>query len=161
MLRLLAGLETSTTETNAPSRASARARSGPRGKAAALCLVAALTAGCGNARSADPPREHAAAHTRTPSAPPTGSASAPTTPAPAGDTWDAQGITIERLPDGSIRMRGQDRWGVQLDTTYADATYFANAVPVLARSLTEAQARALTEAVPSIRGAAAAGSAAP
>ena len=126
-------------------------------------MLAALTAGCGNARSADPPRERAAAHTPTPppSAPPTGGSGAPETAAPAGESWDAQGITIERLPDGSLRVRGQDRWGVQLDTTYADVTYFANAVPVLARSLTEPQARALTETVPRIRAATAGGAAAP
>ena len=128
-------------------------------------MLAALASGCSNARSADPPRERAVAHTPTatptPSATPTGTASAPGTTTPAGDTWDAQGITVERLPDGSIHVRGQDRWGVQVDTTYADVTYFANAVPVLARSLTEPQARALTETVPLVRATPAAGGAAP
>lgn len=66
-------------------------------------------------------------------------------------TWDAEGISIEALPDSSIRVRGEDRWGVRINTVYADATYFANAVPVLSRSMSEAQARALTTLVPRVR----------
>src|SRR5687767_12174956 len=43
------------------------------------------------------------------------------------ETLDAAGITVDRLAGGEVRVHGQDRWGVQFDSTYADATYFANA----------------------------------
>lgn len=144
--------------TDAADRAAARPRLDKRLFTAA-CLLAALCAGCGSGRSADATRENPspAAPDETP---------APTPPAaPAGDavdpdappevaavqTWDAEGISVEALPDSSIRVRGEDRWGVRIDTVYADVTYFANAVPVLSRSLSEAQARALTTLVPRVR----------
>ncbi|MCZ7682196.1 MAG: hypothetical protein M5U28_26755 [Sandaracinaceae bacterium] len=41
------------------------------------------------------------------------------------------------------RLEGIDRFGQTLSVTYADASYFRDAVPVLARSLTPAQADAL------------------
>jgi len=136
---------------------------------AAACLVAALGAGCGSGRSADAPRENPtpAPTNDTPAPPPpptpTGDVIDPDAPpeVAAVQTWDAEGISIEALPDSSIRVRGEDRWGVRIDTVYADATYFANAVPVLSRSLSEAQARALTTLIPSIRTASGAPGAAP
>jgi len=85
---------------------------------------------------------------------------APTAAAPgevaAAETWDAAGITVERLPGNAIRVRGTDRWGARIDTTYADATYFANAVPVFARGLRDDQTRAVTELIPRVRAAASA-----
>jgi|GEM_PF-3206320 len=136
---------------------------------AAAFLVTALGAGCGSGRSADAPREN-------PTPPTTNDTPLPTPPAtPAGDvvdtdappevaavqTWDAEGISIEALSDSSIRVRGEDRWGVRIDTVYADVTYFANAVPVLSRSLSDAQARALTTLVPRVRSASGAPGATP
>jgi len=126
---------------------------------AAACLVTALGAGCGSGRSADAPRENPTPaptnDTPAPSPPATPSGNAVDPDAPpevaAVQTWDAEGISIEALPDSSIRVRGEDRWGVHIDTVYADATYFANAVPVLSRSMSEAQARALTTLVPRVR----------
>jgi hypothetical protein len=67
------------------------------------------------------------------------------------ETLDAAGITVDRLAGGEVRVHGQDRWGEQIDITYADATYFANAVPVLARSLAEPQAEALVALVPRVQ----------
>lgn len=67
------------------------------------------------------------------------------------ETLDAAGITVDRLAGGEVRVHGEDRWGEQFDTTYADATYFANAVPVLSRSLAEPQARALAALVPRVQ----------
>lgn len=136
-------------------------------------LCAVLACGCGGRRSGDSPREgtggppSATRAVDTASAPPTTSASPstsgadPAVDADAAEVWDAAGIAIARLHDGSIRVRGEDRWGVRIDTTYADVTYFANAVPVLARSVTEPQARAMTELVPRVRAAAAPAAAPP
>lgn len=55
----------------------------------------------------------------------------------------AGGIEARLLQDGRVHLEGTDRFGAPLSVTYADATYFLNAVPVLARSLTPAQADAL------------------
>lgn len=132
-------------------------------------LIVGLVASCGEGRSADPPHERTPATPPEATTPPSHTTDTPAAPEPGpapdgvtpAEVWDAEGIAVERLPDGSIRVRGQDRWGVRLDTVYADATYFANAVPVLSRSLTEAQARAMVGVVPRVRAAVAPAGAAP
>jgi hypothetical protein len=130
----------------------------------ALLLAFGLAA-CGPSPTASPTGAPAsaaspspAAQTATPpspAAPPT--AAAPTAAQPgetaALETWNAAGITIERLPGDAIRVRGTDRWGARIDTTYADATYFANAVPVFARGLQDEQARVVNELIPRVRAA--------
>lgn len=132
---------------------------------AALSALMAL-AGCGTRESANPsgPRTHAPQATSANAAAATpavvGNAAPTAAVGPGGpeatgpavtETLDAAGITVERLAGGAIRVRGEDRWGVRVDTTYADATYFGNAAPVIGRSLTEAQARALLALVPRVQ----------
>jgi hypothetical protein len=75
---------------------------------------------------------------------------APGTPPPPGDDtppgarrFDAAGLTVTANADGTIRLTGQDRWQNQIDTTYADTTYLRNALPVVERTVSEAQGRAL------------------
>jgi hypothetical protein len=118
-------------------------------------IVAVLAGACGNRHSTDAPaRRPSPAAATSASATETSTVVAPTPSTPGTQTWDAAGIAIERLADGSIRVHGVDRWGVAMDTTYADITYFSNAVPVIARSLTDVQAEALTLLVPTVRAAA-------
>lgn len=126
------------------------------GLGAMFTLVAVLAAGCqhGCSTTAPHPRESAQGHPAQPT--PSGPVAQPAPSAPAGQVWDAAGISIERLPGNSIRVHGVDRWGVSFDTTYADVTYFANAVPVVVRSLSDAQAQALVALVPEVRTAVAA-----
>jgi hypothetical protein len=67
------------------------------------------------------------------------------------NTRDIHGLLVTVNEDGSIAIQGADRWGGRLDTVYADATYFRNAVPVLQRSVTEEQGaglEALLESLP-------------
>jgi hypothetical protein len=118
-------------------------------------LVAALTlailglfGGCkkgegsppaGGSTSTSPKRQAA-------TAPPTG---APAAPAATDDAppdmrrFDAAGLTVVANADGTIRLTGQDRWQNAIDTTYADLTYLRNAMPVIERTVTEPQFRAL------------------
>jgi hypothetical protein len=133
--------------------------------AASTLLLAGVLAACGRDAPPAPPR--ASAPSATPVAPPapTPASAAPTpaaVPAPPAaqpgepaplETWNAAGVTVERLPGDAIRVRGTDRWGARMDTTYADATYFANAVPVFSRGLNDDQARAMTELIPRVRAA--------
>jgi len=58
-------------------------------------------------------------------------------------TRNAAGIRVEFLPSGGVTVRGADRWGHPQNFTYESATFFRNAVPVLVRSVTPAQATAL------------------
>ena len=62
---------------------------------------------------------------------------------PNAATRDIHGLRVTLNDDGSITLSGVDRWGARLDTTYADATYFRNAVEVLKRSITEEQGAGL------------------
>jgi hypothetical protein len=52
---------------------------------------------------------------------------------------DIHGLEVTLNDDGTIALRGVDRWGSRLDTLYADKEYFGNAVPVLERSVTPEQ----------------------
>jgi hypothetical protein len=64
---------------------------------------------------------------------------------------DLAGISAEVNDDGTITLSGADRWGGPLNYTYADSEYLKDAVPVLARSITEEQATALQEFVDELR----------
>jgi len=64
---------------------------------------------------------------------------------------DVGGLTLRRLDDGRIEMRGTDRWGGSVDTTYESAEYLENALPVLERSLTPEQSAAIRDYVGSLR----------
>lgn len=68
--------------------------------------------------------------------------------AATGDvTHAAGGLEVRIGNDGTVIVDGIDRWGNEVHTTYADADYFRNAVPVLMRSSTEEQQTALTAAL--------------
>lgn len=124
---------------------------------ASAVLVCLLLVSCDTASSATEPSS------RDPAAPETVSSESPTAASAAAvvevpaegpaitETLDAAGIAVDRLASGEVRVHGQDRWGVEFDTTYADATYFANAAPVLARSLADPQAEALVALVPRVQ----------
>lgn len=56
-----------------------------------------------------------------------------------------------REPSGRITVRGTDRWGRAIDTTYENDEYFRNAVQTLSLSVTEAQGaklRTLSQHIP-------------
>lgn len=53
------------------------------------------------------------------------------------------GLTLHRRDDGTLELRGSDRWGGRVDTTYESAEFLENALPVLERSITPEQAAAL------------------
>lgn len=126
-------------------------------RTARAVLVCLLLVSCDRATTAT---ERGSSH---PAAPETVSSEGPTTASAETvievpsegpvitETLDAAGITVDRMAGGEVRVHGQDRWGVEFDTTYADATYFANAAPVLARSLAEPQAEALVALVPRVQ----------
>ncbi len=125
----------------------------------AALLLAVACSGSGRDAPEAPAAPRANAESPTPAPAPAPSPAPTPNPAQpaeiaAVESWDAAGIAVERLLDGSIRLRGVDRWGVRVDTVYADATYFANAVPVFSRGLTDEQARAVTALVPRVRTAA-------
>jgi hypothetical protein len=84
----------------------------------------------------------------------TDSTSAPPTAAPthaavvseqpkAGSHIDVHGIDVKFLAGGGIEITGRDRWNNPFDTTYENAEYFRNALPVLARSVSDQQAAGL------------------
>jgi hypothetical protein len=79
-------------------------------------------------------------------------ASAPTPAAPAapiaqppkpGDRFDVHGLTVQFLEGGFVELRGRDRWGQPLDTTYESVDFFRKALPVLERSVSAEQAKGL------------------
>ena len=128
-------------------------------RTASAVLVCVLLVGCDTASSATErgsgSRHAAASEAASSENPATAAAATGVDVSPEGpaitETLDAAGITVDRLAGGEVRVHGQDRWGAEFDTTYADATYFANAAPVLARSLAEPQARALEALVPRVQ----------
>jgi hypothetical protein len=79
-------------------------------------------------------------------------ASAPTPAAPAapvaqppkpGDRFDLQGLSVRFLDGGFVELRGRDRWGQPLDTTYESVDFLRKALPVLERSVSAEQAAGL------------------
>jgi hypothetical protein len=70
-----------------------------------------------------------------------------TTPPVEDDAHTAAGLRVRVNDDGSVTVAGVDRWGTRVDTTYADAEYFRNAVEVLRRSFTEEQQAAIDAAL--------------
>ncbi len=63
--------------------------------------------------------------------------------APELPSVSADGVAARLLDDGRVQVSGADRWGAPLEVTYADVSYFRDALPVLSRGLTSAQADAL------------------
>jgi len=114
-----------------------------------LVAVVVLVAGCScsdheNARSS---QQSPSSRTRAPAkAVPAEPAEAPEAEA-AAEVHTAPDLRVVVNEDGTVTVSGMDRWGHRLDTTYADATYFRNALPVLRRAVTEAQLPALEGAV--------------
>lgn len=64
-------------------------------------------------------------------------------PPSAGDRVDVHGIAVKFLEGGAIELRGKDRWGNALDTTYENIEFLRNALPVLERAVTPEQAAGL------------------
>jgi hypothetical protein len=69
----------------------------------------------------------------------------PPAKAPKPGTRTAGGLKIELRADGKVVVRGRDRWGGKIDTTYESPGYFRDAIPVLARNLTPDAAAILTK----------------
>jgi hypothetical protein len=97
-------------------------------------LAIALHVGCQrDGRSSEPPSRSDEATIVSPVA-------RPTSP---GDRVDVQGIVVTFLDGGMIEVRGRDRWGNALDTTYESIEFLRQALPVLERSVSEEQAAGL------------------
>ena len=60
-----------------------------------------------------------------------------------GERLDVHGISVTFLDGGSIEVRGRDRWGQPLDTTYENRDFLRKALPVLERNITAEQANGL------------------
>lgn len=58
-------------------------------------------------------------------------------------SMDVQGILVTFRDDGTIQIRGRDRWGNGIETSYENAQFFRQALPVLERSLTPGQVQGL------------------
>lgn len=80
-----------------------------------------------------------AAETETPATPP----EQPEAEAEPAPDVEVDGLTARRIEGGLIEVRGPDRWGGRVDTTYESAEFLKNALPVLERSITEEQVAAL------------------
>ncbi len=62
-----------------------------------------------------------------------------------GQTREAPDLRAVYGTDGHIRLTGRDRWGHAIDTTFESPRYFTEAIPALARSLTDPQAMRLRQ----------------
>ncbi|MBV8760173.1 MAG: hypothetical protein JO257_22970 [Deltaproteobacteria bacterium] len=77
----------------------------------------------------------------------------PAKPAPVvatpkrGEPIDVHGIVVTFRDDGTVAIRGRDRFGAALDTVYENVDFFRNALPVLDQSLTAEQSMGLRELV--------------
>jgi hypothetical protein len=69
----------------------------------------------------------------------------PAVPEAEAPDVELDGLTARRIEGGLIEVHGADRWGGRVDTTYESAEYLKDALPVLERSITEAQAAALRD----------------
>jgi hypothetical protein len=58
-----------------------------------------------------------------------------------------EGLTLTTRSDGHLLVEGVDRWKQPLKAEYESAAYLRDALPVLANSITEAQAAALARAL--------------
>ncbi len=114
-----------------------------------VLVTAVGLAGCGDDRSGTPqgrPNVHASRPVAVTHDRPSGPAAVDQsvdTPFGLGDSRDVDGIRVTREPSGRITVRGNDRWGRPIDVTYEDETYFRNAVPTFALSVSETQAAKL------------------
>ena len=61
----------------------------------------------------------------------------------AQTTWAARAREVDDATDATVQLRGRDRWGQKLDTMYESVGYLRDAIPVLRRSVNDAQAAAL------------------
>lgn len=62
-----------------------------------------------------------------------------------GQTREAPNLRATYGSDARIRLTGRDRWGRPLDVTFESPRFFADAIPALSRSLTDAQAMRLRQ----------------
>ena len=125
--------------------------------AGVVLLVIVGIAGCGDstppARTA-PEEEPEMIETAPPVEEAAEGVSEPVSPAPtdADGTRDLAGLSVKVGADGSITVSGEDRWGEKLDTTYENLEFLTNALPVLKRTITEEQGRALDQAGAAVAG---------
>jgi hypothetical protein len=66
---------------------------------------------------------------------------------------DIHGLTVKVNDDDTILVRGTDRWGASIDTTYETAVFLRDALPSLERSITAEQAAGLRAVLDEIQGA--------
>jgi hypothetical protein len=64
-------------------------------------------------------------------------------PQRVGERVDIHGISVAFVEGGHVEVRGRDRWGRPLDTTFENIDFLRRALPVLARSITDEQANGL------------------
>jgi hypothetical protein len=112
-----------------------------------MVVTLVLFGGCADKKPLPSPAPPATG-TPSPAAAPGAPASAPAAQAGAGRVLEGQGLRLEFMADGRILFKGKDRWGGALDTTYENASFLSNALPVLTRSLTPPQVEFLSSAVP-------------
>jgi hypothetical protein len=76
----------------------------------------------------------------------------PPAPLPRDRDRDVHGLTVKVNADDTIQVRGADRWGAPLETTYETAVFLRDALPTLERSLTPEQVAGLRTIVEEIQG---------
>ena len=64
-----------------------------------------------------------------PATPPQAANAAPPT------TSIGSALSLTRNSDGTVRLKGSDRWGKQIDVTYENVDWLKKAVPVVSRGL--------------------------
>ena len=72
-----------------------------------------------------------------------GAAVGVTTEAADQGSLERGGLALDVGADGTLRLTGADQWCGRIDTAFESLEYLTNAIPVLKRSLTEDQGRAL------------------
>ncbi len=60
------------------------------------------------------------------------------------------GFLVMELPDGTVRIETTDRWGARVETTYSSCEFYAKAVPVLRRQLSDRRAAQLGKICPRV-----------
>jgi hypothetical protein len=115
---------------------------------ASACLIFACSRGENTGLSAQPSARPVATNSAPPaSAQAVQSAPAPAeSAAPARNVYTGEGITITETTAGQVILKTTDLWGAAINTTYADCTYYTNAIPVLKRSLTPQRGELLAKA---------------
>ena len=110
-----------------------------------LFVVLLAACDCDDEASSPQPTAQDRATAAEPAAEPEAPVDPPVVPEAEPPDVEVSGLTARRVEGGLIEVRGADRWGGRVDTTYESAEYLRDALPVLARSITEEQAAALRD----------------